>query len=125
MVNRIVCDNCTERISHHKLRISCSLCSKIFHPKCEGLTPTNIAHLGSINALQSWFCHDYNMGIFPCLHTTDLQARSNCKAKLPVVAGSDYDRKREHCATCNKIGNSVHLVTCELCDLRSHKVNTV
>ena len=117
---KCTCTTCTRRISQHKSRITCNLCSGSFHPKCANLNPTDIAHMQSLNILHMWTCYGCNIKILPNFLLDISQDKSECKsstAESPVSNG----RSREQCATCHKVGNSVHLVTCDVCNLKSHK----
>ena len=106
------CTICTRRMLHHKSRIKCSLCETILHPKCAGLTPSNISHMDMLGILDTWFCHNCNVNIFPYNLLENFQNSKNADR---------CHNKREHCTTCNKLGNINQLVACENCDLKSHK----
>lgn len=109
------CSTCTKRILQHKSRITCLFCQRTFHPKCANLSPTNISHMQSLNILHSWSCYDCNIEILP------ISLLNSVQDKCKIADTGTYCRKREHCTTCGKIGNSIHLVSCEMCNFKSHK----
>ena len=111
------CSCCAVRISTHKPRISCSICLQNFHPKCAKLVPNDILHLKNIDALASWTCFECNVQTFPWFALVNNNAFETPVSKV----SSDRNRKRDYCNTCHKLGNSLLLVTCELCNLKSHK----
>ena len=61
-----------------------------------------------------WTCYDCNIEILPILLLENAQDK---RKTLIIDVPYSHDRKREQCATCHKRGNSVYLVTCDMCNL--------
>ena len=98
------CRACTRRIPQHKANITCTVCHLKYHPKCVGLTPSEITHFGPHGAhnitIGEWICYSCLSDILPigvlCLEPCNKVQHSGTQSQL-----------RKVCYTCSKIGKLV------------------
>ena len=113
--NDLKCSACTKKCLARKGILHCSLCSKMYHPKCVNLLPSDVNQLITSNLLVHWTCYTCTHDIFPLLNDINDHSsnRTNCVKRVCNVS-------REKCKTCNKLGNRQKMLACWICDSYSH-----
>ena len=112
--DRRKCNTCSMKCLNHKTIISCSLCSRKYHPKCVKLVPNDVNDMVASNFVQYWTCPTCTSEIFPqqtITYTTQSQKHTKPSTK----------NAREICKTCCKLGNKLQMINCWLCGCHSHK----
>lgn len=104
---KVNCNFCNKGIQTHKIKIKCDLCRNVYHPKCNGLKPSDVRTLTELSLINSWTCAACVNYIFPLLSCAS-GASGVGKATVP----------KRPCYTCNKLGT--RLQACDLCGKESH-----
>ena len=120
MLHNNNCTKCTKRVYTHKVCIDCTICSMKYHPKCVGLTPSDVMQLAvqSRNGTSTggWICYNCLSSILPVGALLGLDSsikQQNSRKNSRTV-------HREICHTCCKVGNANLMIRCCYCDIFSH-----
>ena len=108
------CAGCSKKITAHKNKLQCYVCTGIFHLRCANFTRTDVLKLDNINMRRYWTCFPCNQNIFPFMNESTLHTDtdiSNSETHVHKVAVTCVN-----CNTCNKIGNKLTMKECWLCN---------
>ena len=114
--NDLKCSACTKKCLARKGILYCSLCSKMYHPKCVNLLPSDVNQLITSNLLVHWTCYTCTHDIFPLLNDSIINDNKGANG----VNKQDCNLARETCKTCNKLGNVQKMLACWICDSKNH-----
>ena len=107
------CAACSKKIVAHKIKLKCWLCSHYYHTRCANLAPSEVVQLDQSNLYKYWTCFTCTGEIFPFVDANN-QNESNSSNAIT----SSYTRV--NCNTCAKIGNSLKMKICWICNNLTH-----
>ena len=109
------CAACSKKIIAHKVRLKCWTCSEYYHTRCANLAPNDVFKLYSLNLYKHWICFTCTNDIFPSPQVN--LENEKCMSNNTVHSSTST---RVNCNTCTKLGNSVKMKACWLCNNLTH-----
>ena len=115
MTDKNICESCDTRIPRHRPILSCSLCQKPRHYKCNNLSRKDAEEIiANPTSHRSWICQICYKDVFPEI-TTEL---TNNPEKKQCIRKDIM----QICHVCNKKCSmkTKNFITCQWCDLPCH-----
>ena len=115
---KIICDKCNVRLPKNRPKLVCSICDRIRHFRCQGLSKNDAQYLIE-NFGNAWSCTECIREVLPinaCAHVKYTPATSQAKP----------DKFKVKCASCDGYSYTPRNVkVCHYCDQQIHTKSNI